>query len=80
MLIVITPRHYILTFESVQPSLIALFIKLDLDFLCAVRSPSHNIWKNSAKRIMSILNLALQGVGIFRAKIRLKISFRNTIL
>lgn len=37
-------------------------------FLCAVRTLPHNSWKNPAERIMSILNLALQGVGIARAK------------
>ena len=63
------PDHR-LTFVSVQLSLLALFIKLDLDFLCAVRTPPHNSWKNPAERIMSILNLALQGVGIVRAKTR----------
>ena len=61
------PEHR-LTFVSVQLSLLALFIKLDLDFLCAVRTPPHNSWENPAERIMSILNLALQGVEIVRAK------------
>ena len=61
------PDHR-LTYASVQQSLLALFIQLNLDFLCAVRTPPHNSWKNPAERIMSILNLALQGVGIARAK------------
>ena len=56
-----------LTYASVQQSLLALFIQLNLDFLCAVRTP-HNSWKNPAERIMSILNLAVQGVGIARVK------------
>lgn len=61
------PDHR-LTYASVQQSLLALFIQLDLDFLCAVRTPPHNSWKNPAERIMSILNLALQGVGMVRPK------------
>ena len=61
------PDHR-LTYASVQQSLLAMFIQLDLDFLCAVRTPPHNSWKNPAEKIMSILNLALQGVGIARTK------------
>ena len=58
------PDHR-LTYVSVQIALIALFLELDLDFLCAVRTPPHNSWKNPAERIM---NLALQGVGIARGQ------------
>lgn len=61
------PDHR-LTYVSVQIALIALFLELDLDFLCAIRTPPHNSWKNPAERIMSILNLALQGVGIARSQ------------
>ena len=46
---------------------VSCFCRLDLDFMCAVRTPPHNSWKNPAERIMLILNLALQGVGIARA-------------
>ena len=35
--------------------------------LCAVRTPPHNSWKNTADS-MSTLNLALQDVGIARSK------------
>ena len=52
------PDHR-LTYVSVQLSLLASFIQLDLDFLCAIRTPPHNSWKNPAERIMSILNLVL---------------------
>ena len=61
------PDHR-LTYISAQIALLALFLQLDLDFFCAVRTPPYNSWKNPAERIMSILNLALQGVGIARAK------------
>ena len=44
---------------TVQISLIALFLKLDLDFLCAARTaPSHS-WRNPVECIMSTLNLGL---------------------
>lgn len=59
------PDHR-LTYVSVQISLICIFLSLDLDFLCAVRTPPHHSWKNPAERIMSILNLGLQSVGVMR--------------
>lgn len=61
------PDHR-LTYLSVQLSLIALFLELDLDILIAGRTaPSHS-WANPVERIMSILNLGLQSIGIMRAK------------
>ena len=53
-------------YPSVQISLICLFLHLDLDFLCAIRTPPYNSWKNPAERIMPLLNLALQGAGMAR--------------
>lgn len=61
------PDHR-LTYVSVQISLISIFLALDLDFLCAVRTPPYHSWKNPAERIMSILNIGLQSVGIMRQK------------
>ena len=62
------PDHR-LTYMSVQLSLIALFLKLDLDVLIAGRTaPSHS-WANPVERIMSIVNLGLQSVGVMRAKV-----------
>ncbi len=52
------PDHR-LTYVSVQVSLICIFLALDLDFLCAVRTPPYHSWKNPAERIMSILNMGL---------------------
>ena len=61
------PDHR-LTYISVQLSLIALFKNLDLDVLIAARTaPSHS-WANPVERIMSIINLGLQCVGIMRRK------------
>ena len=59
------PYHR-LTYALVQISLISLCLERDLDFLCAVRTPPHNSWKNPVERIMLIINIALQSVGIMR--------------
>ena len=40
--------------------------RLDLDFLCAARTALYHSWRNPAERIMSIINLGLQCVGIMR--------------
>ena len=61
------PDHR-MTYATVQISLICLFLYLDLDFLCAIRTPPYHSWKNPAERVMSILNIGLQSVGIMRQK------------
>ena len=56
-----------LTYLSVQLSLVALFLNLDLDVLIAGRTaPSHS-WANPVERIMSIVNLGIQCIGIMRS-------------
>ena len=58
-----------LTYLSVQLSSISLFINLDLDVLIAERTaPSHS-WANPIERVMSILNIGLQLIGVMRAKV-----------
>ena len=60
------PDHR-LTYLSVQLSLVALFLNLDLDVLIAGRTaPSHS-WANPVERIMSIVNLGIQCIGIMRS-------------
>ena len=59
------PDHR-LTYLSVQLSLIFLWLNFDLDFLCAIRTPPQHSCKNPVERIMSIINIALQGVGVMR--------------
>jgi hypothetical protein len=59
------PDHR-LTYLSVKLSLMCIFVALDLDMLCAVRTPPYNSWKNPPERVMSILNLGLQAVGMER--------------
>ena len=53
------PDHR-LTYFSVKLSLICLFLKLDLDYLCAGRTAPYHSWKNPIECIMSIINLGLQ--------------------
>ena len=52
------PDHR-LTYVSVQLSLIALFLNLNLDFLVACKTAPNHSWKNPVERIISILNLGL---------------------
>ena len=59
------PDHR-LTYISVQVSLICLFLKLDLDYLCAGRTAPYHSWRNPVERIMAIVNLGLQSIGIAR--------------
>src|SRR5215475_1427727 len=59
------PDHKV-TYLRVQLSLIAMFKALDLDYLVAIRTPPGHSWKNPVERIMSILNLGLQCVGLMR--------------
>ena len=57
------PDHR-LTYLSVQLSLISLFLKLDLDLLCACRTAPFHSWRNPVERTMSILNLGFQSIGL----------------
>ena len=43
-----------------------LFLKMDLDYLSAVRTPPYHSWKHPVERIMAIINIALQSVGLMR--------------
>ena len=61
------PDHR-LTFFSVQLSLIALYQKLNLDLLIAGRTAPCHSWRNPVERIMSIVNLGLQCVGMMRTE------------
>jgi len=53
---------------SVKVALIALFRDLNLDVLIALRTAPSNSWANPVERIMSIINIGLQGVGVMRRK------------
>ncbi|XP_028416153.1 uncharacterized protein LOC114539744 [Dendronephthya gigantea] len=56
------------TYMSVKLALIALFKALDLDMLIALRTAPSNSWANPVERVMSIINIGLQGVGVMREK------------
>ena len=53
---------------SVQLSLIALFLNLNLDFLIACRTAPNHSWRNPVERLMSIINLGFQSVDLMPAK------------
>ena len=55
-----------LTYISVQLTLISLFLHLDLDYLCAARIAPFHSWRNPVERMMSIVNLGLQSIGLAR--------------
>lgn len=61
------PDHR-LTYLSVQLSLISLYLALYLDFLCAARTAPCHSWRNPAERVMSVINLGLQCVGLMRSE------------
>ena len=62
------PDHR-LTYLSVQLSLILLFLKLDLDFLCVCRTTPFHSWRNPVERIMSILIMGFQSIGLKRKQV-----------
>lgn len=59
------PDHR-LTYLSVKLSLICLFLVCDLDYLCACRTAPCHSWRNPAERVMSLVNLGLQSIGLMR--------------
>ncbi len=61
------PDHRV-TYCSVKMSLIALFRKMDLDYLCALRTAPYHSYRNPVERIMAIVNLGLQAIALARAK------------
>lgn len=48
--------------------MVSLFLDLDLDALIALRTAPSNSWANPVERVMSIVNIGLQGIGVMRAK------------
>jgi len=54
------------SYGSVQIALISLFLRGNFDLLIAVRTAPNHSWTNPAERIMSTLNLGLQGVALKR--------------
>lgn len=59
------PDHNTLHIQT-QLSLIALFIRLDVDYLCFLRTPPNFSTLNPVERCMCVINIALQGVALSR--------------
>ena len=57
-----------MTVTIVKLSLIALFEKMDLDYLHAMRTAPHQSYRNPVERKMAIVNLGLQAIAIARAE------------
>ena len=53
---------------SVRLGLFALFLDLDLDTMVVMRTAPTQSWANLVKRVMSALNLGLQGVALARCE------------
>ena len=65
------PDHRV-TYTSVKLALIALYLDLNLDYLIAARTAPYHSFRNPAERVMSVLNLGLQSVGLARNTINNK--------
>lgn len=59
------PDHN-LRYPRTQLAQIAYFMEHNIDYLSLIQTPPHHSWKNPAERVMSNLNLALQGIGVMR--------------
>lgn len=59
------PDHRV-TYLSVKLSLIALYLRLDLDYLCAARTAPYHSYRNPVERVMSVVNLGLQAIALAR--------------
>ena len=53
---------------SVRLGLLALFLDLDLDTMVVMRTAPTQSWANPVERVMSALNLGLQGVALARCE------------
>ena len=58
------------TYYNMKMALICIFLAMDKDMVLAVRTPPFHSWKDPAERIMSILNIALQGIGMVRSEMK----------
>ena len=63
------PDHRLTYYVSVQLSLVALYLNLNLDFLVACRTALNHSWSNPVERLMSIISLGFQSVGLMHSKL-----------
>ncbi len=54
---------------SVRLGLLALFLDMDLDTMVVMRTAPTQSWANPVQRVMSVLNLGLQGVALAKFEI-----------
>jgi hypothetical protein len=59
------PDHN-LKHQGVRLGLLSLFMELDLDTMVVMRTAPTQSWGNPVERVMSVLNLGLQGVALAR--------------
>ena len=45
----------------------SIFLEKDLDMLIAVQTPPYHSWKYPVERVMSVVNIALQGISLMRS-------------
>jgi hypothetical protein len=57
------------TFASVQLAYLCLALELDLDQLILLRTAPGQSYVNPVERVMSVLNLAIQGLALARAAV-----------
>ena len=50
--------------ESLRSEMPQYHRMLDLDYMCATRTAPHNSYRNPVERVMAVLNLGLQSVGL----------------
>ena len=55
------------SFLATKLVLICLFLEENFETLMAVRTPLYHSWKNPVERIMSIINIAVQSVGLMQS-------------
>ena len=60
-------------------AMIAYFLKRDLDFLLSVQTPPQHSWKNPVERVMSLLNIAMQGLRLMREECSTCEGLLNTV-
>jgi hypothetical protein len=56
------------TFAGVQLAYLCLVLHLDLDMLILLRTAPGQSYVNPVERVMSVLNLAMQGLALARAR------------
>ena len=62
-----SPDHRV-TYTSVKLSIVCLFKKICLDYLCVMRTAPYQSYRNPVERIMAIVDLGLQAIATARTE------------